>query len=91
MRLLVLALLIFLTACAEPERVVITVREPELVTVPEAMLDQCPALPVSPKGEEILESQVSEYLIRLHSTASQCRAVVEAVRDFQHRASPPPR
>lgn len=89
MKILALALIIFLTACSDPERVVVTIKEPQLVTVPEALLDQCPDLPAAPRGEEILESQVSEYLIALYGTASQCRSVVEAVRGFMHRATPP--
>lgn len=70
---------LLLAACNPGEQVVIR-EKLKVVTIPESIYNECPALPKLPKLSGLTDIQVARLIVTLYGNNQKCKNAIEAIR-----------
>ena len=83
-KILVLFLVVFLASgCAGNPKRVLSVQEKQVVVMPSDAQFRCPELPIVPENiDNLMDTEVADYLLQLYESGKICRDSLEGVKQF---------
>jgi hypothetical protein len=85
MRILLAAIVIFLSGCASEPQQFIT-KQKQLVVLPDEKMYRCPTIALFPNSQTLTDIQVAKLLIQLHTNNLECKNSLTAVKAFLEKA-----